>query len=294
MAVDRLDLEMHAGQIHGLLGPNGAGKTTTIRMALNIYVPDSGTVRLFGGPPSQSTADRIGYMPEERGLYTKMKVHDLLVFLAALKGLTPRESRPRIGRWLERMELADRRDRKVQDLSKGLQQKIQFIGTILHEPELIVLDEPFSGLDPINANMLKDIMVELRQAGRTIIFSTHVMEQAERLCDSICLINVGRKVLEGSMVSVKRSYGHNAVALAYDGDGSFLRTHPLVRSVNDYNAYVEVRLAEGADPQRLLADLVGRLRVKRFEIVEPSLHDIFIQRVGETSAASAGQDVAHG
>jgi len=293
-AVDGLDLEIQAGEIHGLLGPNGAGKTTTIRMALNIYAPDTGTVRLFGGPPSQQTADRIGYMPEERGLYTKMKVHDLLVFLAALKGLTVREAKPRIGRWLERMDLADRRDNRVQDLSKGMQQKIQFIATILHDPELIVLDEPFSGLDPINTNMLKNIMVELRQAGRTIIFSTHIMEQAERLCDSICLINGGRKVLEGSLVSVKGRYGHNAVALAYEGDGSFLRTHDLVRSVNDYNSYVEVRLADGADPQRLLADLVGRLRVKRFEIVEPSLHDIFIQRVGETSPAAAGQEIVHG
>jgi ABC-2 type transport system ATP-binding protein len=293
-AVDELDLEIQAGEIHGLLGPNGAGKTTTIRMALNIYAPDTGTVRLFGGPPSRQTADRIGYMPEERGLYTKMRVHDLLVFLAALKGLTAREARPRVSRWLERMDLADRRDKRVQDLSKGMQQKVQFIGTILHEPDLIVLDEPFSGLDPINTNMLKNIMVELRQAGRTIIFSTHIMEQAERLCDSICLINGGRKVLEGSLVSVRRRYGHNAVALAYEGDGSFLRTHDLVRGVNDYNSYVEVRLADGADPQRLLADLVGRLRVKRFEIVEPSLHDIFIQRVGETSPTAAGREIARG
>ncbi len=288
-AVDRLDLQVPAGSVFGLLGPNGAGKSTTIRMALNILAPDEGSVRVLGAPHSDGLGDRVGYLPEERGLYLKMKVVDLLVYMAAIKGVPAVESRRRIGGWLERMELAEWRDRKVQDLSKGMQQKIQFIATILHEPDLVVLDEPFAGLDPINTNLLKDIVIELHASGRTIVFSTHIMEQAERLCDSICLINGGRKVLEGSLVEVKGRYGRDTVALRFEGDGAFLSEHPLVRAVNNYTSYVELRLRDGADPQALLADLVGRVQVRRFEVVEPSLHDIFIERVRETSERASAR-----
>jgi len=293
-AVAGLSLDIPSGRVFGLLGPNGAGKSTTIRMALNIYIPDSGKVLVFGQPHSSETANRIGYLPEERGLYTKMRVGDLLIYLAAIKGVKAADARTRIDRWLQRVELAAFKDKKVQELSKGMQQKIQFIATILHEPDLIVLDEPFSGLDPINTNLLKDFIVELREQGRTIIFSTHIMEQAERLCDSICLINSGRMVLEGTVSEVKGRYGRNTVALAFDGDGQFLKAHRLIRSINNYNTYVEVRLAEGADPQDLLTDIVQKVRVRRFEVIEPSLHEIFIERVKETNEAPAERVMAHG
>ena len=286
-AVRGLDLEIPAGRLFGLLGPNGAGKSTTIRIALDIYRPDAGEVRVLGGPPSPEASSRIGYMPEERGLYTKMRVGDVLLFMAAIRGLPAREASPRIDRWLARMELADCAGRKVQELSKGMQQKVQFIATVLHEPDLIVLDEPFSGLDPINTQILKDIMVELREAGRTIVFSTHVMEQAERLCDALCLISDGRKVLEGTVDSIKASYGRNTVAVAFDGDEAVVRSHPLVASSNRYSSSVDLRLVDGADPQHLLADLVRAVRVRRFEIMEPSLHDIFIERVAAARSQAA-------
>ncbi|MGH9867154.1 MAG: ABC transporter ATP-binding protein [Candidatus Polarisedimenticolia bacterium] len=278
-AVGGLDLEVPRGCLFGLLGPNGAGKSTTIRIALDIYKPDAGEVRILGQAPSPDVASRVGYMPEERGLYTKMRVMDVLLFMAAIRGLAAREASPRVGRWLARMDLADCAAKKVQELSKGMQQKVQFIATVLHEPDLIVLDEPFSGLDPLNTQILKDIMVELRGAGRTIVFSTHVMEQAERLCDALCLISDGRKVLEGTVDSIKGSYGRNTVAVAFDGDEAQVRAHPLVASFNSYSSSMDLRLVDGADPQQLLADLVRSVRVRRFEVVEPSLHDIFIEQV---------------
>ena len=294
-AVRGLDLEIPAGQVFGLLGPNGAGKSTTIRIAMDIYRPDAGSVTILGRSPSPEVSARIGYMPEERGIYTKMRVKDVLIFMAAIRGLSAATAGPRADQWLRRLELEAWSGRKVLELSKGMQQKVQFIATILHDPELVVLDEPFSGLDPINAQVLKDIIVELRARGRTIIFSTHVMEQAERLCDAICVINGGRKVLEGAMAEIKGRYGRNTVALAFDGDGSFLNQHPLVRTMNNYNTYVEVRLVDEADPQQLLASIVPRVRVRRFEVIEPSLHEIFIERVKETSQSEGthiGPEVA--
>ena len=288
-AVRELSMQVPAGAVFGLLGPNGAGKSTTIRMALNIYVPDSGTVRVFGRAHGGNLSNSIGYLPEERGLYTKMKVADMLRFMGAIKGVPAGEVNARIGRWLERIELPGCEEKKVHELSKGMQQKVQFVATVLHNPELIILDEPFSGLDPINANLLKDIIVDLRAQGRAIIFSTHVMEQAERLCDEICLINSGQKILEGPVSSIRGRYGRNAIALAFAGDGAFLQRHPLVKSVNEYNSYVELRLVDGADPQALLSDIVGRVRVTRFEVLEPSLHDIFIERVTQTQQHPAGE-----
>jgi ABC-2 type transport system ATP-binding protein len=285
-AVSGLSMTVPRGSIFGLLGPNGAGKTTSIRMMLNIYAPDSGAIRVLGRPWSEDLKSRIGYLPEERGLYTRMKVGDVLLFMAGIKGVAAAEAAKRAHAWLERLQLGDTWEKKLQELSKGMQQKVQFIATILHEPELIILDEPFSGLDPINTNVLKDIMVELHGRGRTIIFSTHIMEQVERLCEGICLINEGRMILGGNLHEIKGRYGRNTVALAFEGDGAFLTNHPLVKRTSVYNAYMEVTLADGADPQSLLKDALGRVRISRFEIQEPSLHDIFIERVGATKEAA--------
>jgi ABC-2 type transport system ATP-binding protein len=285
-AVSGLSMTVPRGSIFGLLGPNGAGKTTSIRMMLNIYAPDSGAIRVLGRPWSETLKSRIGYLPEERGLYTRMKVGDVLLFMAGIKGVGAAEAAKRARAWLERLQLGDTWEKKLQELSKGMQQKVQFIATILHEPELIILDEPFSGLDPINTNVLKDIMVELHGRGRTIIFSTHIMEQVERLCEGICLINEGRMILGGSLHEIKGRYGRNTVALAFEGDGAFLTNHPLVKRTSVYNAYMEVTLADGADPQSLLKDALGKVRISRFEVQEPSLHDIFIERVGATKEAA--------
>jgi ABC-2 type transport system ATP-binding protein len=281
-AVDHLDLEIPEGTVYGLLGPNGAGKTTTIRMLMDILAPDEGTIQVFGVPMGAAVRDRIGYLPEERGLYPKMKVNDVLLFLAAIHGVSRSESQPRIDRWMERMELGDWKDKKVQDLSKGMQQKIQFIGTILHEPELVVLDEPFSGLDPINVNLVKDILLELTRAGTTLIFSTHIMEQAEKLCQSICLINKGHKVLDGQLSQIKETYSKNSVIVAYEGSDEFL-DDPTVARKDDYGQYVEVALTDGADPQNLLRRAAQSARITRFEVVHPTLNDIFIQQVEATS-----------
>jgi ABC-2 type transport system ATP-binding protein len=276
-ALADLSLDVPRGSLYGLIGPNGAGKTTTVRLLMNIYAPDSGTIEVLGGPISEATKSRIGYLPEERGLYTKMKVGELLVFLAAIKGIAPAEAACRAGRWLERMSLADCREKKVNELSKGMQQKVQFIATVLHEPELVILDEPFSGLDPLNTEVLREIMMEMHAEGRTIIFSTHIMETVERLCDRVFMISGGRKVLDGTLREIKGRFGRNAVALAFEGDGRFLEGHPLVRRLGDHRGYVEIRLVEGADPQALLLDAASKVRVDRFEIVEPSMHEIFIQ-----------------
>jgi ABC-2 type transport system ATP-binding protein len=281
-AVERLDLHIPTGTVYGLLGPNGAGKTTTIRMLMDILAPDEGTIQLFGKPMSPEARDRIGYLPEERGLYPKMKVGDVLTFLAAIHGVSRRDSKARIDHWLERVELAEWKDKKVQDLSKGMQQKVQFVGTILHKPDLVVLDEPFSGLDPINVRLVKDILMELTREGMTLIFSTHIMEQAEKLCESICLINKGHKVLDGLLTEIKQTYSKNSVIVSYEGSDAFLQD-PSVARKDDHGQYVEVALADGADPQKLLRRAAESATITRFEIVHPSLNDIFIQQVEATS-----------
>ncbi|MDH5405762.1 MAG: ATP-binding cassette domain-containing protein, partial [Candidatus Aminicenantes bacterium] len=229
VAVNRLSLEVPQGSMYGLLGPNGAGKTTTIRMIMNIIYPDEGDISIFGQHISEQVKDRIGYLPEERGLYTKMKVSELLLFFAEIKGVPKAEAKKRVGYWLERLELADRTDRKVEELSKGMQQKVQFISTVLHDPDLIIFDEPFMGLDPINTDQLKGIIVELKKRGKTIVLSTHLMEEVERLCEHICLINKGEKVLDGRLSEIKKRYGKNTVVLEFEGDGSFLHHSPLVK-----------------------------------------------------------------
>ena len=283
-AVDGISLEIPGGIIFGLIGPNGAGKTTTLRMILDIFRPDSGEVRVLGVPAGDQVKDRVGYLPEERGLYRKTKVLEMLEYQGSLRGASPAAARKEASEWLDRLELADWKGRKVEDLSKGMQQKVQFIGAILGKPELLILDEPFSGLDPVNQNTFKDLMLELNRKGASIIFSTHQMDTAEKLCKEIALINQGRIVLSGSLSQIKSRFGKNSVMVEFDGDGSFLQGLPGVARVDDYGQYREVRLQDGADPQELLRAAVERVTVRRFEIMQPTLHNIFIEQVGGHSA----------
>jgi ABC-2 type transport system ATP-binding protein len=277
-AVDSLSLQVEEGWMYGLLGPNGAGKTTTIRMILNIIRPDQGQILLWG-TTERNITNRVGYLPEERGLYRKMKVVDLLVFLAAIKGMGRRQARIETHRWLEMLELSTWEQRKVEELSKGMQQQVQFIACVLHRPELIILDEPFTGLDPVNINRLKDIIMELNGQGTTVILSTHRMEQVEKLCSHICLINRGRKVLDGPLSEIKREYGRNTIRLEFDGPKTFLDDNPLIDKMDLYGHYAELRLQTSADPQELLRAAIKTTQVRKFEIVEPSLNDIFIEKV---------------
>jgi ABC-2 type transport system ATP-binding protein len=287
-AVERLSLNIPRGSLYGLLGPNGAGKTTTIRMILNILVPDEGTVEVLGRPAWDRTlASRIGYLPEERGLYRKMKVMDLLVFLAEVRGVERRRARLKAGEWLERLDLSEWSGRKVEQLSKGMQQKVQFISTVLHDPELLILDEPFAGLDPVNSQVLRDAVVELARGGTTVLFSTHIMEHAEKLCDSVCIIARGRKVVDGPLGEVKRVHGGRHVVLALEEwrDGLVdlaLRDRSIVTQIDRYGPYAELELADGVAPQEVLERVLkAGAKVTRFEISEPSLHKIFIDKVGE-------------
>ncbi len=284
-AVQDLSLRVEQGAVFGLLGPNGAGKTTSLRMIMHILVPDEGTVQVMGQPASERTQDLIGYLPEERGLYRRMKVREALVFLAAIKGLSEAEAGRRVGEWLERLELSAWAEKKINDLSKGMQQKAQFIGAVVHRPSLLILDEPFAGLDPVNAAIIKDIMLELRDKGSTIILSTHRMEQVEMMCDAICLVNHGRSVLAGDLRAIKKSYGKNTLRMEYEGDEKFLERPELVEKVNRFGAVVEAKLRPGADPQEILkAAVAAGVRVSRFELVEPPLNDIFIEKVSEANA----------
>jgi ABC-2 type transport system ATP-binding protein len=284
VAVSDLTLTISSGGIYGLLGPNGAGKTSTIRMLMGITVPDAGQITVFGQPLSRTHMDQFGYLPEERGLYKKMKVLDHLVFLGQLKGLSGTEATKRANVWCERFEISSWVGKKIEELSKGMQQKIQFIAAILHDPRLIIMDEPFTGLDPANAVVLKDVLLEMAKSGKTILLSTHRMDQVERLCQSICLINHGRAVLEGDLNQIKAGYGRHNVRIKYDGDARFLHEKRLVHSFNDYGNYVEVRLAPDADSQELLRLASSHARLDRFEVMEPSLEEIFIDVVGKSNA----------
>ena len=284
LAVDDLSARIPAGSVYGLIGPNGSGKTTTIRMVLDIFGPDSGTVEIFGRPHDESVKDRIGYLPEERGLYKKMRVRETLRFFAALKGMERGAADAAMEPLLERFGLAEWGDHRIEALSKGMQQKVQFLATILHAPDLLVLDEPFSGLDPVNTNLLKDALLEWKRAGRTVLFSTHVMEVAEKVCDYVLMIHRGRKVLDGPLAEILRGHGSDSVVLEYEGDGEALRGIPEVASFNDYGNYVDVRLAAGAEPQRLLRALLDRVSIRRFETKRSSLNDIFLDKVGAPRA----------
>ena len=284
VAVNDLSFRIEPGEVFGLLGPNGAGKTSTIRMMIGITAPDSGEVWVFGRPFQRSSLQKIGYLPEERGLYKKMKVLDQLVFLARLHGMEEAVAGKQARAWCERLEIEGWLDKKVEELSKGMQQKIQFIAALLHDPDFIIMDEPFYGLDPVNSGLLKDVLLELKQKGKTILFSTHRMDQVERLCDSICLINRGTSVLQGRLSQIKAQFGKNNVQIQYEGNGNFLERNPLVSAYNNYGNYVEVRLAPGADSQQLLRMVAEHSRVSRFELMEPSLEEIFKEVVGKTDA----------
>jgi ABC-2 type transport system ATP-binding protein len=298
-AVDRLSMEVPAGGIFGLLGPNGAGKSTTIRMIINILTPDEGRIALFDGEPaSRDLSSRIGYLPEERGLYKKMRVGDHLTFLGEAKGIARSVARRKAGAWLERLGISDWTMKKVEELSKGMQQKVQFIGALLHDPDLLLLDEPFSGLDPVNSQVMKDVVVELARSGKTLLFSTHIMEQAERMCDHIVIIARGRKVVDGSLAGVKREFGGRHIALTFTRNGDraarVLNDRSLVERVDDYGASAEVQLTGNSDPDRLLRALVeNNVGLARFEVVEASLQSIFIAKVGAEAAVAPAHEVVH-
>jgi ABC-2 type transport system ATP-binding protein len=274
-AVNAVSLKVRAGAI---LGPNGAGKTTTIRMIMNILVPDSGSIHVLDELVSDSTRDKIGYLPEERGLYPRMKVLEIIVFLAALHGLTQTEAARRAKEWLDRLGLSEWSDKKLVDLSKGMQQKVQFITSVIHRPPIMILDEPFSGLDPVNAATIQEIMLDMRKQGSTIVLSTHRMEQVERLCDSICLIDKGRNVLDGELRAIKQSYGKNTLHVEFTGSDAFLN-HPAIGQITRLITGIEAKLKPGADPQEILkAAVFSDARITRFELLEPSLSEIFIDR----------------
>ncbi len=282
LAVDDVSFQANSGEIFGLLGPNGAGKTTSIRMILNIISPDGGEVTFDGKPMDDQMRNHIGYLPEERGLYRKSKLLNTILYFAGLKGIPHAEAKRRAYDWLKRFDLLSCYEQKVEELSKGNQQKVQFIISILHDPKLVILDEPFSGLDPINQILLKDILLELKQQGKAIIFSTHMMEQAEKLCEKICLINHGKVVLEGELAEVKRRFGKNSVHIEFEGDGSFLSALPMVKQAMVYENAAELELKDQGASSQLLAEIAQRLNIRKFEFQEPSLHSIFLKTVGES------------
>jgi ABC-2 type transport system ATP-binding protein len=284
LAVDDVSLSLAPGSIYGLLGPNGAGKTTTLRMIMDIIGPDSGEVRCFGHPRTRADLDRIGYLPEERGLYRKMTVQEQLLFLGQLHGGTSQQLRPRIDGWLERVGLADRQKARVEELSKGMQQKVQLIGTLLHEPELLILDEPFSGLDPLNQVLFKELLTQYKVAGRTVLLSTHGMEQAEKLCDHIGLIARGRLVLAGELAALKRQFGGDAYRLVIDGDPAEVRGIAGVEEVLVGNGGVRLLTAPGVDGAALLRELVRRVPVREFRSEAPDLEEIFVKAVHDAGA----------
>jgi len=280
LAVDDVSLQVEPGKIFGLIGPNGAGKTTTIRMILDITTPDQGTITFDGARFDRTIQNRIGYLPEERGLYKKNKLLDTIVYFASLRGMNGVQAKQKALEWLRRFELESYAKRKVEELSKGNQQKVQFITAILHNPEYIVLDEPFSGLDPVNQIVLKDILQELKQQGKAIIFSTHQMDSAEKLCDEICLVNHGKIVLEGSMKEVKQKFGTNSVHVEFSGDGSFIPALPQVKKATVYENYAELQLNGDISSRELLFSINSKVEIRKFEYVEPSLNSIFLDVVG--------------
>jgi len=285
-AVDQLSFGVPAGSILGFLGPNGAGKTTTLRMVMSIIYPDSGEIRVLGHPQAIDVKDRIGYLPEERGLYRKMTVDQTLRYFGRLKGLRGRRLSERIGESLERIGLADWRHKRVEALSKGMSQKIQFVATILHEPELVILDEPFAGLDPLNAELLTELVQERRQAGATVIFSTHQMEFAQRLCDRIVLINRGRKLIEGSPDEVRSRFASRTILLEGEGDFAALARLPGVSHADIGDGRARLVLADGLEPAAILHRAVDAVRLTRFEEHRPDLYDVFVRLVGADRAAA--------
>lgn len=281
LAVDSISASIPRGSIYGFLGPNGAGKTTTIRMIMSILYPDSGSIQLLGSDNPEAMKDRLGYLPEEKGLYKKMRVVELITYFGRLKGMDRRDAYSRAVSLLTQFDLADWIDKKCDTLSKGMAQKVQIIATLIHQPDLLILDEPFSGLDPINVELVTEVILQLKRDGKTVIFSTHVMEQAEQICDYILLINNGRKILDGPLSQVKDS-GRQTISIDYEGDGSILNTLPHVTRVNDMGKSAELSLAQEADPQLILQLLTSELSIRRFDLKEPSLHEIFVTSVRES------------
>ncbi len=287
-AVDNFDFQVPRGVICGLLGPNGSGKTTSIRMIMGILHPDEGSVSLFGDDPDRTRREKVGYLPEERGVYKKMRCLELITFLAEIRGVPRSVGRRRGGEWLDRLGLEGWADKKVEDLSKGMQQKIQFIGTVIHEPELLILDEPFSGLDPINQDVLEEIVREFQARGTTIVFSTHLMDQAERLCERVCLISNARKVLDADLKELKAAERKGVVAVEFEGPDEWLEG-PEVARVDPVNGGLHLILREGADHQQILRrGLDAGVRFLRFDLVEPRLHEIFVRHAGAEAATDAG------
>ncbi|MDE1176464.1 MAG: ATP-binding cassette domain-containing protein [Edaphobacter sp.] len=286
IAVEDLSLLIEPGTMFGLLGPNGSGKTSSIRMMIGITVPDSGRVELFGKPFERKDLARVGYLPEERGLYKKMKVIDQLIFMGQLHGLDIATATMRSHAWCERMQITEAIPKKVEELSKGMQQKIQFIAALLHEPELIIMDEPFSGLDPVNATLLIDTLIDLRKEGRAILFSTHRMDQVEKMCDSICLISRGKQVLSGTMREVKSRYPRNRMLITFDGDDAFLK-NPGIEEYKRYNNSAEIKLRDESAAQQIIAQAIGGAIVTRFEVMEPTLEEIFIEEVSRGGRVDA-------
>lgn len=280
-AVNDVSFEVEKGRIFGLLGPNGAGKTTTIRMINHILAPDAGNITINGHKASPFTQKMIGYMPEERGLYKKMKVGEQLLYLTQLKGMSTSAAKKAIDFWLDRFEASDWKKKEVGELSKGMSQKIQFIATIAHDPDIYIFDEPFSGLDPINSETLKEVIIGLKNEGKTILFSTHRMEQVEQMCDDICLFNNGKAVLQGNLRSLKASFGENTINLEFEGDGSFLDKLEDVRINNRSTNFAEIRVLNGQSMQNILKLAIDHAEIHKFERVEPSLNEIFISTVGE-------------
>lgn len=280
-AVDNVSFEVEKGRIFGLLGPNGAGKTTTIRMINYITLQDEGEITINGQQVSPKTQKMIGYMPEERGLYKKMKVGEQLMYLAQLKGMNKNDAREKIKYWLHRFNAYDWHSKVVGELSKGMSQKIQFIATIVHNPEIYIFDEPFSGLDPINSELLKEIIIELKEQGSTILFSTHRMEQVEQMCDDICLFNNGKVVLTGNLRQIKKDFGKNTVLIEFQGDGGFLDELDDVRINNRSTNFAEIRILNGLNSQEILRKAMDKAEIHKFQLVEPSLNEIFISTVGE-------------
>jgi ABC-2 type transport system ATP-binding protein len=289
VAVDGLSFAVPRGTIYGLLGPNGAGKTTSIRMLMGIFAPDAGLVRVLGEAPGGAVRERIGYLPEERGLYPGMRVLDNLVFFGSIRGLRTAEARARAQAWLRRVGMSDVAERRLSELSKGNQQKVQFLATVIHEPELLVLDEPFTGLDPVNQDLMRGLVLELAAQGRTVILSTHLMDEVERLCSRIALVNAGSALVEGPLDEIKRRHGSDTVAVDVAGDPGALEGHPDVVSSRRLGRRCEIRLREGVDPSRWLAEIAGRVPVSRFEIRAPSLHSIFVDLVGGAGAAGRAE-----
>jgi ABC-2 type transport system ATP-binding protein len=278
-AVDSLSFQVPRGVIFGLLGPNGAGKTTTIRMIMNITAADSGEIRVLGNPMTREIQNRIGYLPEERGLYRKMKVVDHLLFLAAIKEVSREDARRRIAEWAEKLELKPWLKKKVDELSKGMQQKVQFIATVIHDPEILILDEPFSGLDPINTAIIKDYLSDFRKQGKTIVFSTHVLEQAEKLCDEICLLARSKKILEGNLRDLKRRFSHNLLHLSVDAPPAEIAALPGVASSQPVNGGYVISLAPGTDQREFLRRALDRYPLQGFSTKDPELEEIYLDAV---------------